>query len=114
MASSLWQIIQTRIVVLAKDSMNLKALKIKKLKSVLEPVARLTPKIRPRLKPLHDIQESRHGHHGTWTSVGDDPQFMCEFPLIDLHTGWYMITLEIECNNVFDICLLYTSPSPRD
>ena len=107
MASSLWQIIQTRIVVLAKDSMNLKALKIKKLKSVLEPVARLTPKIRPRLKPLHDIQESRHGHHGTWTSVGDDPQFMCEFPLIDLHTGWYMITLEIECNNVFDIAKLY-------
>ena len=92
---------------LAKDSMNLKALKIKKIKNVLAPVVRLTPKLRPRLKPLHDIQEARRGNTGSWTSIGDDPQFVCEFPLIDLHTGWYMITLEIECDNVFNTAKLY-------
>jgi len=62
---------------------------------VLAPVVRLTPRIRPRLKPVNDIREKHKGNTGVWTSVGEDPQFVCEFPLIDLHTGWYMITLDI-------------------
>ena len=92
---------------LANESMNLNTSKIKKIKSVLAPVARLTPRIRPRLKPVNDIRERHKGNTGVWTSTGEDPQFACEFPLIDLHTGWYMITLEIECSNVFDTAKFY-------
>ena len=76
---------------------------------MLAPVVRLTPRIRPRLKPVNDIRERHKGNTGVWTSTGDDPQFACEFPLIDLHTGWYMITLEIECNDVFDTAKIYVN-----
>lgn len=87
--------------------MNLNTSKIKKIKSVLAPVVRLTPRIRPRLKPINDIREKRKGNTGTWTSTGDDPQFACEFPVIEPHSGWYMITLDIECSSVFDTAKFY-------
>lgn len=93
--------------------MNLNTSKIKKIKSVLSPFARfappIMPRLKPRLKPIVDIQEARRGNTGTWTSTGDDPQFSCEFPLIDLHTGWYMISLDIECSNVFDTAKFYVN-----
>lgn len=72
-------------------------------------MVRLTPRIRPRLKPVNDIREKHKGNTGVWTSVGEDPQFVCEFPLIDLHTGWYMITLDIECSSVFDTAKFYVN-----
>ncbi len=97
------------VVVLANESMNLNTSKIKKIKSVLAPVVRLSPRIRPRLKPVNDIRERHKGNTGIWTSTGEDPQFRCEFPLLDLHTGWYMITLDIECSNVFDTAKFYVN-----
>ena len=87
--------------------MKLNTSKIKKIKSVLAPAVRLSPRLRPRLKPVNDIQESRKSNTGMWTSTGDDPQFKCVFPLIELHTGWYMITLDIECCNVYDTAKFY-------
>ncbi len=69
---------------------------------------RFNPRIRPRLKPLNHIGETSKSSIGSWTSTGDDPQFLCEFPFLDLHTGWYMITLEIECENAFDSAKIYT------
>ena len=97
--------------------MNLNTSKTKKIKNVLAPVVRpimrplmrLSPRIKPRLKPVNDIQETHRSNIGTWTSTGDDPQFICEFPLIDLHTGWYMITLDIECSSVSDIATFYVN-----
>ena len=97
------------VIVPANESMNLNTSKIKKIKSVLAPVVRLTPRIKPRLKPVNDIRERHKGNTGVWTSTGEDPQFTCEFPLIDLHTGWYMITLEIECSSVFDTAKIYVN-----
>ena len=98
-----------RVVVLANETMNLNTSKIKKIKSVLAPVIRLTPSIRPRLKPVNDIREGHKGNTGVWTSTGEDPQFICEFPLLELHTGWYMIAIEIECNSVFDTAKIYVN-----
>ncbi len=93
--------------------MNLNTSKIKKIKRVLTPIVRISsgvrPRIKPRLKPLVDIRETHKGNTGTWTSTGDDPQFACEFPVFDLHTGWYMITLDIECSNVFDTAIFYVN-----
>ena len=43
----------------------------------------------------------------SWTSIGDDPQFACEFPWIELHTGWYMITLALESSSVVDVANFY-------
>ncbi len=83
--------------------------KIKNIKRVLAPVVRLAPRIKPRLKPVNDIRERHKGNVGQWTSIGDDPQFECEFPLFDLHTGWYMITLNIESSCVFDAAKLYVN-----
>ena len=65
------------------------------------------PRLKPRLRPFSDIQESRKGKTGQWTAIGDDPQFVCEFPWLDLHTGWYMISLNIQCTNVFDVAKFY-------
>ncbi len=81
--------------------------KIKTIKRVLAPVVRLAPRLKPRLKPLNDIREAYQGNTGQWTSTGNDPQFSCEFPIFDLHTGWYMITLDIESSNVFDVAKFY-------
>jgi len=89
---------------IAIESMNSNTSKIKNIKRVFAPVVRFTPRIKPRLKPVHDI---RKADSGFWTSIGDDPQFQCHFPLIDLHTGWYMISLEIECDSVFDVAKFY-------
>ncbi len=83
--------------------------KIKTIKRVLAPVARLAPRLKPRLKPLNDIREAYKGNTGQWTSTGDDPQFACEFPLFELHTGWYMITLNIESNSVHDVAKFYVN-----
>ena len=82
-------------------------LRTAKIKSVLGPVARLIPRLKPSLRPTCDIRESHKGNTGQWTSTGEDPQFACEFPWLDLHTGWYMISLDIECTNVFDVAKFY-------
>ena len=44
---------------------------------------------------------------GSWTATGSDPQFVCKFPLLDIHTGWYLISLEIECTDAFDVAKIY-------
>ena len=77
------------------------------IKRVLEPLARLTPRLRPVLKPANHIDERHTGRTGTWTASGSDPQFVCKFPLLDIHTGWYLITLEIECTDAFDVAKIY-------
>ncbi len=82
--------------------------KIKKIKRVLEPMSRLAPRIKPRLKPLNDIQESHRGNTGSWISSDFDPQFLCQFPYLELHTGWYLITINIHCTGAFDVAKFYT------
>ncbi len=77
------------------------------IKRVLEPFSRLTPRLKPVLKPANDIEEKRTARTGSWTSSGSDPQFVCKFPLLDLHTGWYLISLEIECSGAFDVAKIY-------
>lgn len=80
---------------------------IKKIKRVLKPVSRMTPRIRPRLKPLNDILEKHRAKVGSWISEGSDPQFLCEFPILELHTGWYLISVEIDCTDAFDVAKFY-------
>ncbi len=80
---------------------------IKKIKHVLKPVSRLTPRIRPRLKPVNDIRENHRSKTGSWVSEGSDPQFICEFPVLELHTGWYLISVEINCTEAFDVAKFY-------
>lgn len=87
--------------------MNSNTSKIKTIKRVLAPVIRFAPRIKPRLKPLNDIRMADSVEDYSWTSTGDDPQFDCQIPLIDLHSGWYMISLEIECNKGFDVAKFY-------
>jgi GT2 family glycosyltransferase len=77
------------------------------IKRVLEPLARLTPRLTPVLKPGNDIVENRAARTGSWTSSGADPQFVCKFPLLDIHTGWYLITVDIECSGAFDVAKIY-------
>ncbi len=80
---------------------------IKTIKRVLNPVVRLTPRLKPRLKPLHHIQEAHRARLGKWTANGSDPQFLCEFPVLELHTGWYLISVEIDCAGSFDVAKFY-------
>jgi len=81
----------------------------KTIKRVLEPFGRrLTPRLKPLLKPANDIQEQLVARDGTWTSIGADPQFTCRFPLLELHTGWYLISVEIDCAGAFDVAKIYT------
>ena len=77
------------------------------IKRVIQPLSRLTPRLKPVLKPGNDIHESRVARTGSWTATGSDPQFVCKFPLIDVHTGWYLISLEIECTGAFDVAKIY-------
>ncbi len=81
--------------------------RIKKIKRVLEPIGRLTPRIKPRLKPFSDIQETHRANTGSWISSGSDPQFLCQFPYLELHTGWYLITIDIRCTGAFDVAKFY-------
>lgn len=78
-----------------------------RMKRVLEPFNRLTPRLKPVLKPANDIHERRVARTGNWTSSGSDPQFVCKFPLLDIHTGWYLITIDIECTGSFDVAKIY-------
>ena len=91
----------------AKESMNRNTSTITNIKRVLAPLARIAPRIRPRLHPLHDIRENHSGNTGSWNSIGDDPQFLCRVPLFELHSGWYVIKLDIECESVCDIARFY-------
>ena len=77
------------------------------IKRVLEPLARLTPRLKPVLKPANHIEERRSARLGSWTATGSDPQFVCKFPLLDIHTGWYLISIEIECSDAFDVAKIY-------
>ncbi|OED35521.1 hypothetical protein AB833_30360 [Chromatiales bacterium (ex Bugula neritina AB1)] len=81
--------------------------KIKTIKRVLDPVARLAPRLKPRLKPMHNILGTRRARTGKWTADGSDPQLLCEFPLLELHTGWYLISVDIECSEAFDVAKFY-------
>ena len=76
---------------------------IKKIKHVLVPFTRF----RPNLKPANDLQESTKANTGTWTSTGDDPQFLIEFPKRSLIASWYMISFDIDSSNVCDEAKLY-------
>lgn len=70
-------------------------------------MSRLAPRIKPRLKPLNDIQETHRANTGSWISSGTDPQFLCQFPYLELHTGWYLITIDIQCTGAFDVAKFY-------
>ena len=63
--------------------------------------------MKPVLKPANDIEEKRVARTGCWTSSGSDPQFVCKFPLLEIHTGWYLISIEIECTGAFDVAKIY-------
>ncbi len=76
---------------------------IRKIKHVLVPFARF----KPILKPVNDVAEASRGNTGTWTSTGDDPQFLVQFPRRGLFASWYMITFNIESSNVTDEAKLY-------
>ncbi len=78
---------------------------IKKIKHVLVPFTRF----RPNLKPVNDVQETHKANTGTWTSTGDDPQFLIEFPRRGLIASWYMISFDIDSSNVCDEAKLYVN-----
>lgn len=74
---------------------------------MVKSVVAIRPKLKPRLRPVNDISGRHKGNTGRWFATGADPQFLCEFPTLQLHTGWYAITLLIDSPVPYEIAKLY-------
>lgn len=77
------------------------------IKRVVKSVVAIKPKLKPRLRPFKGIDGKHKGNTGCWVSTSEDPQFRCEFPVFQVHTGWYAISLLIDGPLPYEIAKMY-------